>query len=150
MKLKFETVIEADLDTVWAAFDDASNRARWQQNLESFRYVSGEPGKPGSVSEYVFDESGRKVVLTETITERRRPDFLAGMYESPVSTTLVVNHFKAVDENTTSWTAWCNFSFRGVMKLMSLFTAGTIRKRTEADMDRFKLMVETNRANAAT
>jgi uncharacterized protein YndB with AHSA1/START domain len=150
MKLKYETVIDASLDTVWAAFDNPDNMTRWQHNLESFTHVSGEAGQPGAVSELVFDEKGRKVVFKETITERRQPDFLAGTYESPMGKTLVVNHFEAVDENSTRWTAWCNFTFRGVMKVVSLFVAGTIRKRTEADMQRFKLMVETDRANAAS
>lgn len=150
MKMKFEIVIEARLATVWAAFDDPGNMPRWQQNLESFLHVSGEPGQPGAVSELTFNEEGRKVVLTETITERRKPDFLAGIYESPMGKTLIVNHFEAVDENTTRWTTWCNFNFRGIMKIMSLFVFGSIRKRTEADMERFKLMVETNLASAAT
>lgn len=30
---------------------------------------------------------------------------------------------------------------------MSLFVSGMIRKRTSADMERFKLMVETDQAN---
>ena len=36
------------------------------------------------------------------------------------------------------------------MKVVSLFVSGMIRKRTEADMERFKLMVETDQANAAS
>jgi hypothetical protein len=32
------------------------------------------------------------------------------------------------------------------MKIMALFIAGTIRKRTEDDMHRFKLLVETDEA----
>lgn len=148
MKMKFAIVIDASLDSVWAAFDNPGNMPRWQQNLESFLHVSGEPGQPGAVSELTFDEKGRKVVLTETITERRKPDFLAGTYDSPMGKTLIVNHFEAVDEKTTRWTAWCNFNFRGIMKIMSLFVIGSIRKRTEADMERFKLMVETDLASA--
>ena len=148
MKLKFETVIDASLDTVWAAFDNPDNMARWQQNLESFRHVSGEPGQPGAVSELRYDEKGKEVILTETITERRDPDFLAGTYDSPMGKTLIVNHFEAVDENSTRWTFWCNFTFKGFMKVMSLLVSGVIRKRTEADMERFKLMVETDQASA--
>lgn len=150
MKLKFETVIDADLDAVWAAFDNPDNMSRWQQNLESFRHVAGDPGQPGAVSELVYDENGKKVVLTETITERRQPDFMAGTYDSPMGKTLVVNHFEAIDDDSTRWTAWCNFTFRGFMKIMSLFVGGMIRKRTEGDMQRFKLMVETDRANTAS
>ena len=148
MKLKFETVIDASLDTVWAAFDDPDNLNRWQQNLESFKHISGEPGQPGATSELVYDEKGRKVVLKETITERREPDFLAGTYESRMGKTLIVNHFESVSEDSTRWTSWCNFTFKGLMKITSLFVSGIIRKRTEADMQRFKLMVETDRASA--
>ena len=147
MKLKVETVIEASRDAVWAAFDNAKNMTRWQQNLVSFNHISGEAGQPGAVSELTYDEKGKKVVLKETITERRAPDFLAGTYESPVAKTLIVNHFEAVDENSTRWTSWCNFTLQGYMKIMALFTSGAIRRRIRADMERFKLMVETDRAN---
>ncbi len=147
MKLKFETVIDASVNTVWAAFDDPGNMPRWQQNLESFNHISGEPGQPGAMSELKYDEKGKEVVLRETITERRDPTFLAGAYESPMGKTVIVNHFEAVDENSTCWTSWCNFTFQGFMKIMSLLVHSIIRKRTEADMDRFKLMVETDLAN---
>ena len=110
MKLKYETVIDASLETVWAAFDNPDNMSRWQQNLESFSHISGEPGQPGAVSELVYDEKGKKLILKETITERREPYFLAGTYESPVATTLVVNHFEAIDENSTRWTSWSNLT----------------------------------------
>ena len=147
MKLKFETVIDANLDTVWAAFDNPANMSRWQQNLVSFKHISGELGQPGAVSELKYDEKGKEMVLQETITERREPVFLAGVYDSPTGKTLIVNHFEAVDENATRWTSWCNFTFTGLMKFMSLFVSGMIRKRTEADMQRFKLMVETDQTN---
>ena len=148
MKLKFETVIDADLSSVWAAFDNPDNMQRWQQNLESFNHISGERGQPGAVSELVYDERGKKVVLREEITERREPNFLAGFYESPMGKTVIVNHFEQIGEDATRWTSWCNFTFQGFMKVMSIFVSGMIRKRTEADMARFKLMVETDRVNA--
>ncbi|MDH3990150.1 MAG: SRPBCC family protein, partial [Gammaproteobacteria bacterium] len=99
------------------------------------------------VAELVFDEKGKKVVLRETITERRVPDFLAGSYESEHGTTIIVNHFEAIDASTTRWSSWCNFTFTGFMKFMSLFIGNVIRKRTEGDMQRFKLMVESDEAN---
>lgn len=150
MKLKLQTVIDADLGAVWAAFDNPDNMRRWRQNLESCRQISGQAGQPGAVSELVYDEKGKKVVLKETITERRQPDFIAGTYESPMGKTLVVNHFEAIDDNATRWTAWCNVTFQGFMKIMSLFVSGAIRKRTEGDMQRFKLMVETDQASTAS
>jgi hypothetical protein len=148
MKLKFETVIDASLDIVWAAFDNPANMSRWRQNLVSFDHISGEPGQPGAISELKYDEKGKELLMRETITERREPDFLAGVYDSRMGKTLIVNHFEVVDENATRWTSWCNFAFTGFMKFTSLFVSGMIRRRTEADMQRFKLMVETDQANA--
>lgn len=150
MKLKMEQVIDADLDTVWAAFDNPDNLPRWHRNLTSFRHVSGDAGQPGAVSELTYREDGRNVVFTETITERRQPDFLAGTYESPMSKSLIVNHFDAIDDNATRWTVWCNFSFTGFMRVMSLFVFDKIRERMEGDMERFKLMVESDRASGTS
>ena len=147
MKLKFETIIDASRDRVWAAFDNPDNMKKWQPTLESFTPVSGIPGQPDAVSELVYSENGRRVVMTETITERRKPDLMAGVYDTDCGKTLIVNHFEIVDENTTRWLSWCNFTFTGFMRFMSLFLAGSIRKRTEADMGRFKLLVETEVAS---
>ncbi|MDH4048867.1 MAG: SRPBCC family protein [Gammaproteobacteria bacterium] len=147
MKLKFEITIDASLDKVWAAFDNPDNMKKWQPSLDSFTPVSGIPGQPDAVSELVYRENGRKIIMTETITERRKPDFLAGIYETEFGKTLVVNRFESIDDNTTRWQSWCNFKFRGVMRFFCLFLAGSIRKRTEADMGRFKLLVETENAS---
>ena len=149
MKLKFEIDIDANIDTVWKAFDDAEGLRRWQAGLRSRRQLSGTPGQPGAIAELEYGENGRAVTLTETVTENRAPDFRAAIYESPRGSTIVVSHFRSLDDRTTRWTSWANFRFRGVMKLMSIFTAGAIRRRTEDDMHRFKMMVETDTSGSA-
>jgi uncharacterized membrane protein len=148
VKLNFDVTIDADLDTVWAAFDDPDNLGRWQTNFHSYTHKSGEPRQPGCAAELKFNENGKIVVLTETITERREKSFLAAAYESTHGTNIIVNQFAAISANETRWTSWCKFSFRGLMRVMSLFIGGVIRKRTEADMQRFKLLVETNEAGS--
>ena len=124
MKLSFQQVIEADRKAVWAAFDNPDNMHRWQQNFASYTHRSGEPGQPGATAELVYNEGKKKIVLKETITERREPDFLAGTYESPHGTTLIVNHFEVIDADTTRWRSWCNFTFNGAMKVSVDFCCG--------------------------
>ena len=85
--------------------------------------------------------------MTETVTERRAPDFLAGIYETKHSTALIFNTFEQDGGQRTRWTAWTNMSFKGLMKIMAIFSIKAIRRRTEDDMQRFKLMVETDRAS---
>ena len=148
MKSKFELIIDADRDTVWNAFENSDQLRRWQPTLLSYEHQSGDLGQPGATAELIYDENGRRVILTETITERRKPDFKAGIYESRHGTTLVFNTFEKIDDRRTRWSAWSNMNFRGFMKIMSIFAINAIRRRTEDDMQRFKLMVETDLANS--
>lgn len=147
MKHSAEIIINAPHEHVWAIFDNADNMQKWQPTLESFEHVSGSPGQPGAVSTLTYNENGRKIVMTETISERREPDFLAGIYESNFGTTTVVNHFDALDGGKTRWRVWCNFRFRGFMKFMALFMRRSIRNHTNNDLQRFKELAEKTGAN---
>lgn len=143
MKHKTEISIDADLDTVWRMFDDPDNMMKWQPTLKSFTPKSGTPGQPDAVSELVYDENGREVVMTETITARREPDFLGGTYESKWANVAIVNHFATTEDGKTRWTMNSKYGFKGIMKIMALFMRKSICGRSDTDMNRFKLLVET-------
>ena len=146
MKFRHEIVIDADQDSVWAAFDDPGNMQARQPTLESFTRKSGMDGHPGAVAELVYNENGRKVTLLETVTERREPHFMAGTYESDAGNSLIVNHFEDTGDGRTRWTMYGNHSFKGIFRFLSLFFAGSIRKRNEDMMNNFKLFAETRQA----
>ncbi len=148
MKMKYEAEIRASRDLVWATFDDPDNLSRWQPTLESYTHMAGEPGQPGAVSELVYDENGKKVTMTETVTERRKPHFMAGTYDNDWATSRIVNHFEEIDDDTTRFVSYTNMNFKGIMKIMSVFVSRSIRARVEADLNRFKLLVETEAAGA--
>jgi uncharacterized protein YndB with AHSA1/START domain len=148
MKIASEVVIEADRETVWAAFDDADNMKKWQPDLKAFNHKSGPRGEPGSVAELVYDENGREFTLIERMTEKRKPDFMAGTYESKWSKALIVNHFETTDDGHTRWKSYANHNFQGFMKIMAFFVHKSICRRMENDMQRFKLLVESQQANA--
>jgi len=146
MKMKYEAQIKAGRDLVWATFDNPDNISRWQPTLKSLVHQAGDPRQPDSVSELIYDENGRKVVMTETVTERREPQFLAGIYDNARATMLIVNHFEEIDQSTTRFVSYTNMKFKGIMKIMSLFVAKSIRTRVQANLDRFKLLAETEAA----
>ena len=145
MKTRHDILIDAPRDVVWAAFDDPANMPRWQPTLAKYTHVSGTPGRPGAVAELVYDEKGREVRIAETITERREPDVMAGVYTSDWGKTIIVNHFEDAGDDKTRWVVYSNHFFNGMMKLLGLFFAGSIRKRTANDLERFKLLVESER-----
>ena len=150
MKTRHEVLIEAPRDVVWAAFDNPDNMLRWQPTLKSFTPQSGTPGEPGAAISLVYDENGREVRMTETIAERRKPDFLASVYNTEWGKTIVVNHFEDAGDGRTRWVMYANHFFKGMMKVMGVFRAGSIRKRADNDLQRFKLLVESEQAEANT
>lgn len=143
MKHKTEILIDADRAIVWRMFDDPDNMTKWQPTLRAFAHKAGAPGQPDAVSELIYDENGRQVVMIETITARREPDFLGGTYESNWGTVIIFNHFEATDDGKTRWTSNMNYQFKGVMKIMAFFMRKSICNRSDRDMNRFKLLVET-------
>ena len=146
MKLKTEVVIAADPATVWRYFDDIDKLSQWQSGLKSVTHQSGTRGHPDAVSVLVYDDKGRDLTVTETITARREPDFLAGTRHSGHVDSVVVNHFEETEDGNTRWIAYRNHAFKGTARFTTLFTHGAIRRRAEADMNRFKLLVETGQA----
>ena len=73
-------------------------------------------------------------------------DVIWEAFTNPANMSRWVQNFERVDEDHTCWAPWCRCMFTRFMQLMSLFTGGTIRKRTEGEMQRFKSMVESDLA----
>ena len=147
MKFRNVVLIEAGQQFTWDMFVDPANLRHWQPTLKSVTLKSGVASEPGAVSELVFDEDGREVIMTQTITEKRAPDFLAGSYDSAWSTAHVVNHFTSIDDNLTRWTVYSRHNFKGLMKIMSLFVRNSIEERNDDWLQRFKLLVESRAAD---
>lgn len=148
MKTRHEITIDADCQTVWRLYTDTSRRRHWQPGLVHIQHVTGTPCTRGAVAELVYMHKGKQILMTETITESRSPDFITGTYDGPYASTHVVQHFVAAENGATRWTGFCVYHFKGIMKLLSLLMARSIRERTNADMQRFKLYVETEAATS--
>jgi carbon monoxide dehydrogenase subunit G len=146
MKHKAEIVINADRATVWRKFDNPNNLTKWQPTLKSFTHKIGTPGHLDAISELVYDEKGHEVIMTETITARREGVFRGGTYQSKLATVVVFNHFEDTEDGKTRWVSNVNYIFKGVMKLMAFFMRKSICNRTDSDMNRFKLLLETELA----
>lgn len=143
MKIRTEVVIDADQKTVWRTFDDPENHKKWQPTLKSFETISGRQGHPGAISKLVYENKGREVRMTEFVTERREPHFMAGSYEADWGKAIVVNQFEDAGDGRTRWVAWWNYTFRGFSRLTAPFMKRSIAKRIDDDLQRFKLMVES-------
>ena len=144
MKLRHEIVIRADRDTVWMLFTTNDRRPDWQPWIASADSVSGSPAAIGHVRR--ITTRGKPGETLESITEMRRPDFIAVIEESAGHKALVVDNFESVDESATRWTRWSNRSFRGLRRFTAVFEVAGSKERMVDDMNRFKLLVETEAA----
>ena len=95
------------------------------------------------------DEMKKWQPMVETVTERRKPDFMAGTYDSARGKGVIVNHFETLGDRQTRWNMYANHTFKGIYKLLGIFFVGSIRKRHEEAMNNFKLYAETVKAEQA-
>ena len=149
MKIRTEVEIDASPAEVWAAFDDPERRRRWQPSLQREEQVSGKAGERGSVSRRLYSEDGRQTPIVEIVTERREPHFAASSLEAPRYTATIVNHFEAAGHGTR-WVSYANIRFHGLRRFVSPWLKGALQQRSDEDMQRFKLMIESDLAERDT
>ena len=129
--------------TVWSYFDNPQNLYKWQPALRDREHVSGTQGRPGAVARLVYDEGGRKLELTETVTLRVEPDALAASYDSGMAINRMHNRFVALGDEATRWEMQATFQFRGFpWQYIGFLFKRSINKRLHEDMERFKEFVE--------
>ena len=139
MKYTREVTIDLPRDRVIELFDDADNLTKWQEGLQAFEHVSGEPGQPGAKSRLVYDHRGRRFELIETITERNLPDEFSGIYETDGVWNLMTNRFEEEGPDRTRWIAESEFRPQGIkMKLMAIVLRPLFTARTTEDPERFQ------------
>ena len=143
MKFTLELPIHKLRAEVWKAFDNVENMKKWQPTLIKYENMSGTPGQPGALSILTYAEGKREFFLTEKITYRAEPERFDGMYENEFANNIVKNTFIAASENETLWKLETEFKFKTlIMKIVGPLMKNNFVKRTEKDMERFKIMVE--------
>ena len=143
MKYTREVVIDLPRDHVIELFDNADNLAKWQEGLQAFEHVSGEPGEPGARSRLVYDHRGSRFELIETITERNLPDEFSAIYETDGVWNLMTNRFEDEGPDRTRWIAESEFRPQGLkMKLMAIILRPLFTSRTLKTLRDFKAFAE--------
>ena len=141
MKYAVEISINLPRERVIELFDSTENLKKWQEGLQSFEHISGEPGQIGAKSKLMFDMKGRKIEMIETITSRNLPREFSGTYEAKGVFNSIENHFYELGKKTR-WVAENEFKFSGMMMIMSIFMRGSFRKQTLKTMEAFKTFAE--------
>ena len=143
MKLTHELTIARNREAVWNAFDNPDNLRKWQPTLQSFEHQEGTKGQPGAVSVLTYEENGKRIVMTETITVRREPEEFAGTYDNAMAINIIRNTFTALDAGRTRWAMESEFLFKTFLyRVFAPLIRGLVDRRIKTDMERFKQLME--------
>jgi carbon monoxide dehydrogenase subunit G len=135
--------IDVPRDRVVELFADPQNMFHWQNGLQSFEHVSGEPGHQGAISKMVYQNGNRHIELREEITSNNLPDEFSGVYSWGGGSNTLVNHFFEVDANRTRWESTCCYQMKSVlMKLMAFFFRGSFKEQNLKFLRNFKAFAE--------
>ena len=124
-------------------FDDPDNLFMWQEGLQSFEHLSGEPGQPGAQSKLTYIQGKHHIELIETVTQRDLPDEFNGTYEWAGGRNTLHNRFIELSPEKTRWESTCEYEFSAFMlKLMGWLAPGMFRKQNQKFLDNFKAFCE--------
>ncbi|MEM7454086.1 MAG: SRPBCC family protein [Planctomycetota bacterium] len=141
--------IDIDLprDKVIELFDDPDNLFKWQNGLQSFDHVSGEPGQPGAVSRMVYLNGKHRIELMETITVRNLPDEFSGIYAWGGGSNTLVNKFIELAPDRTRWESTCTYTMKSLMlKFMGFFFPGMFKEQNMKFLRNFKAFAEDGKS----
>jgi len=148
MKFSCEVEINIPRSKVIELFDDPDNMPKWQPHLIRFKPISGNPGHPNAKSRLTYSSGKGEFELIETVTDRNLPDEFSGTYESKLGFTRIRNRF--LDQGTsTRWIVDTEFVGSGIMKILSWFMGGAIRKQTSKVVQAFKAFAEAQAGSDA-
>lgn len=143
MRYKKEILIDLPRERVIELFDNPENLAKWQEGLQSFETINGEPGQSGAKSLMLYDLNGRRVEMIETILKRDLPDEFTGTYEAQGVWNWIGNRFFEEGPDKTRWELETEFKFSGLMRILALFMRGSFPKQTLGQMTNFKEFAES-------
>ncbi len=143
MKYQNTVIVEVPLERFVELLDDPENMKYWQQGLQSYEMLGGEPGAVGSQMKLHYQLGKRSFALIETITKNNFPHEFSATYETKGVWNLVENHFKETPQGHTEWVSDCEFKFSGFMRLMSWFMpTSTFKKQSCQYLQDFKQFAE--------
>jgi uncharacterized membrane protein len=144
MKYRCELVINLPRERVIELFDNVEDMYKWQDGLQSFEPISGEPRQPGTKSRMVYDINGRNVTMIETVTANKLPDEFISTYKASGVMNWVHNYFHEEGPDKTRWVMDSEFKFSGMMRVLGKVMRSTFPKQTQKTMARFKKFAEEN------
>lgn len=129
MRFGWESEIPRPLEEVQALLEDPQAPLAWQPGLQRIDPLTGEPGRAGSVSRYVFDLNGTPYYLTETVVTDRLPEDRTVSYRGRGMRHQITTSLDSVDADTTTVRSVHEGYLTGLQRPLALFLRKAFRQR---------------------
>ncbi len=140
-----ETIeINASRDSIWDGLVKEENLKKIHPTVVSTETVEGNFGEQGSTTKMIFEMNGREMVMTENILEIKEKELHKAEYDADGVHNVNELTIKQIGDNKYEVSITSEFSFSGIMKLMSLFMKGSFKKETSRALEALKEFAESN------
>jgi len=147
IKYSEEIVINANIDTVSALFDNPYNMKKYMVGIESYTVLSGKIREVGATAELIVnyvdeDEVINKIIMIEEIITNNLPDEKKISYTTDGVYNIVTNRLVKVSEEQTKFINQQEFEFKGYLKLVGFFMPSAFKHQSKEYLQKFKEFVE--------
>ena len=143
-----EISVDKSINEAWAVMNDESKISEWLKGIKSVEHVSGEKGKVGAVTKYIFDENGTESTVIETIREIKDNEFIVMDFDMPdVMSMNYKVHFSEKDGKTNIKSETVTQGQGMIMKSMVSFMTSTMQAQEDTNMGNLKKLISENTTN---
>jgi uncharacterized membrane protein len=136
--------VNAPVSKTFAVFNDVDNMGKWMNNFKGIKNISGEKNEVGSKWQMSFDENGRSLLITETVTAFEQDKHFAFNMDDDFASFKVDIRFEEKNGQTiitqTSEGGGKGVISRSLIALMG----GRIQKQQVEMYDKLKALVENS------
>ena len=147
IKYSEEIIINANIDTVSALFDNPYNMKKYMGGIESYTVLSGKIREVGAKAELIVsyveeNEVISKIIMIEEIITDNLPDEKKISYTTDGVYNIVTNKLVKVSQKQTKFINQQEFEFKGYMKVVGFFMPSAFKQQSRIYLQNFKDFVE--------
>jgi uncharacterized protein YndB with AHSA1/START domain len=136
--------IDAPVERTFAVLKDPEQLPFWIAGFRKIEYLRGEENQPGSYYRITLVEDNRELIMTEHLTDLIENEHFAAEFETEMMTSKSDYWFEPTERGTRV-TSNSEFAGNGPFwRSVLWFSKADIKARQQADLDRFKVLVERN------
>ena len=142
MRYQLSITIHKPIKVVTRLFVNRALLSQWQPDLLNSQQIENYP-----FSKYTHQLAigRRKILITESIVRHDLPDH----YDLKFKLKGITNHtyysFEEISPDITRMNCRTEYSFSGIMKLISIFMKGSLKKQSEILISNFKQFAESRK-----